>query len=88
MELYSSLTNEEIKKRFDSQFDLVNYLIDEAQKMIASGRAPRVEVHTDNVAVAVVAEVIAGKDQVGERQEESNLNNIEVGQEEVEPQKV
>jgi len=81
-----SLTNEKIKKRFDSQFEMVNYLINEAQKMIASGRAPRVDSDSDNPAVNVVAEVSAGKDQVNE--EEVNFISIEVEQEQLETQKV
>lgn len=64
MKFDSSLTNEKIKKNFDSQFDLVNYLIHQAQDMIASGRSSRVKTHSDNIAVNVVAEVVAGKDKL------------------------
>lgn len=62
MEFEERLTNDSLKKKFDSQFELVNYLIKQARGMIRSGRAPRVNVHSDNTAVNVVAELVAGKD--------------------------
>ncbi|MCB1149375.1 MAG: hypothetical protein KDK48_04355 [Chlamydiia bacterium] len=62
MEFEERLTNDSLKKKFDSQFELVNYLIKQARGMIRSGRAPRVNVDSDNTAVNVVAELVAGKD--------------------------
>lgn len=57
------LTNERLKKRFASQFDLVNYAIKLAAQMIQSGRAPRVKTDVQNVALLILQELIAGRDQ-------------------------
>jgi DNA-directed RNA polymerase subunit omega len=57
------LTNEKLKKRFTSQFDLVNYAIKLAAEMIRSGRAPRVHSDVQNVALLIMQELKAGKDQ-------------------------
>lgn len=62
MEIDQNLTNETIKKRFGSQFELVGYLIKQARGMIRSGRGPTVRVATDNPAVIVVEEVLEGRD--------------------------
>lgn len=62
MEKRESLTNEKLKAKFISQFELVNYAIRLAENMIHSGRGPRVRLDTDNVAQQVVAEIQAGKD--------------------------
>ena len=62
MESKDSLTNEIISKRFENQFDLVNYAIGIAQEMIHSGRGPRVKTDTENPALQVIEEIIAGKD--------------------------
>lgn len=62
METKENLTNEAISKRFDSQFDLVNYAIGVAQDMIHAGRGPRVKTQTENPALQVLAEINAGKD--------------------------
>ena len=63
MEFDDYITNEKIKdKYYESQFGLVNYLIEEARSMIKSGRASRVKTGSDNVAVNIVAEIMAEKD--------------------------
>jgi DNA-directed RNA polymerase subunit omega len=61
-ELKGNLTNEAIKKRFDNQFDLVNYAIGIAKEMILAGRGPRVKTQTENPALQVLEEIVAGKD--------------------------
>jgi len=58
MEFNTRLTNEDLKKDYESQFDLVNHLILEAQAMISSGRSPKVDTHSENVAVIVVDEEV------------------------------
>lgn len=58
-----SLTNEKLKSKFTSQFELVNYAIKLAENMIHTGRGPRVRVDSDNVAQNVLSEIQAGKDQ-------------------------
>ncbi len=63
MEQKDSLTNEKLKAKFTSQFELVNYAIKLAENMIHTGRGPRVRVESDNVAQNVLAEIQAGKDQ-------------------------
>lgn len=62
MEIDQNLTNETIKKRFVSQFELVGYLINQAKSMIRSGRGPTVRIVSDNPAVIVVEEVLEGRD--------------------------
>lgn len=57
------LTNEKLKKRFASQFDLVNYAIKLAAQMIQSGRAPKIGSEVMNVALVIMAELNAGRDQ-------------------------
>jgi hypothetical protein len=59
MEFDNYITNEKIKKNYESQFDLVNHLIEEARNMIKSGRGSRVRTDSDNVAVNIVAEIMA-----------------------------
>jgi hypothetical protein len=57
------LTNEKLKKRFPSQFDLVNYAIKLAAQMIQTGRGPRVKTDVQNVALLIMMELTAGRDQ-------------------------
>lgn len=68
MERKVSLTNEKVKMRFENQFDLVNYAIKIAKDMILAGRSPRVRSQTENTALIVLEEIVAGKD-VWENQE-------------------
>lgn len=58
-----TLTNEKLKLRFKSQFDLVNYAIKLATEMIQSGRGPRVKTDIQNVALLILMELNAGRDQ-------------------------
>ena len=61
MEFDNYITNEKIKKNFESQFGMVNYLIEEARDMIKTGRGARVSTGSDNIAVNVVAEIMSEK---------------------------
>jgi DNA-directed RNA polymerase subunit omega len=56
------LTNEELLKKFKSQFDMVNHAINLAENMVRSGRGPRVKVDNQNPAVIIVEEITVGKD--------------------------
>lgn len=57
------LTNEKIVKKFESQFDLVNYAIRLAENMIQTGRGPRVRIESENNrALQVLGEIAMGKD--------------------------
>lgn len=60
------LTNEKIKKEFDSQFDMVNYMIHQARDMIKTGRGPRVPTDSDNIAVNTIKECALGKNRFEE----------------------
>lgn len=82
MEFDTSLTNEEIKKRFDSQFDLVNHLIHRAQDIIASGRGVSIDADSDNIAVNVVADTVSGREY--QEEESPNLNGLDLAAEETE----
>ena len=56
------LTNESIRKKFKSQFELVNYAIKLSEQMIHSGRAPMVDTESENTAVIIIDEINEGKD--------------------------
>lgn len=63
-------TNEKLSKKFNNNFDLVNYAITLAKNMIASGRSTRaVHSKTDNRATQILDEIDQGKDQFDEIQE-------------------
>lgn len=60
------LTNEEIRKKFKSQFELVNYAIRLAENMIKTGRDARVKTDAQNRSIQVLEEILLGKDQFDE----------------------
>lgn len=66
MEYKDQLTNENIKKKFKSQFELVNYAIRLAENMIRTGRDPRVKTDVQNRALQILVEINSGKDQFDE----------------------
>ena len=61
-----NLTNEEMRKKFKSSFDLVNYAIMLADNMIKTGRDARVKSDTQNRAMLILEEIHEGKDQFDE----------------------
>lgn len=63
---YKELTNEKIRKKFDNQFDLVNYAIKLAENMILTGRDPRVKTDSYNRSLHVLSEIIHDKDRFDE----------------------
>lgn len=62
MEHQEDLTNEQIKKKFKSQFELVGYAIKLAENMIQTGRGPRVKSDSQNVAIHILDEIKSGLD--------------------------
>jgi hypothetical protein len=55
------LTNEKIKRRYASQFDLVNHAIQLAEEIIATGRAPRCKSDAqNNLALLILEEIASG----------------------------
>lgn len=60
------LTNENLNKKFKSQFDLVNYAIKLAENMIHTGRESRVKTEMQNRAMQILEEIAHGKDQFDE----------------------
>ena len=62
MENNEFLTNESIRKKFKSQFELVNYAIKLSEQMIHSGRTPMVDTESENTAVVIIEEINEGKD--------------------------
>lgn len=56
------LTNEELRKNFKNQFELVNYAIKLAENMIKTGRDARVKGETQNRAMQILDEITYGKD--------------------------
>ena len=66
MEFKEQLTNEKIRKKFASQFDLVNYAIRLAENMILTGRDPRVKTDSQNRSLQVLSEIVNDKDRFDE----------------------
>jgi len=66
MDLKECLTNEKIRKKFTSQFDLVNYAIRLAENMISTGRDPRVKIDSQNRSLQVLSEILNNKDKFDE----------------------
>lgn len=66
MEFKEQLTNEKIRKKFASQFELVNYAIRLAENMILTGRDPRVKIDSQNRSLQVLTEIISDKDRFDE----------------------
>lgn len=58
----AKLTTEQIKGKFKSQFDLVNYAIRLAENMIKTGRETRVKSGEQNRAMQILAEIAQGMD--------------------------
>ena len=63
MEKKGYLTNENIAKKFKSNFELVSYAIQLAENMIHTGRDARVKAETQNRAMLILEEISQGKDQ-------------------------
>lgn len=62
MKVKATFTTENIRKKFLSTFDLVNYAIKLAENMVKSGRAARVQSEVENPAVQVIDEINQGRD--------------------------
>lgn len=80
------ITNEELRKRFKNQFELVNYAIKIAENLITTGRAPRVEVDIQNPVIQALKEISSGKDlldSVLEGEEEDETIEMEIDSEEL-----
>lgn len=70
-----NLTNEKVIKRFESQFDLVNYAIGLAKNMIYSGREGRVKTDKYSKACMILEEIIEEKDKYDDVEAGSLENN-------------
>lgn len=66
MEHKDQLTNEKIRKKFASQFELVNYAIKLAENMIYTGRDARVKIDTQNRSLQILSEILNDKDRFDE----------------------
>jgi len=69
MEPLTGLTNEDLRRKFTNQFELVTYAIRLAENMIRSGRPPRVLLDVENPALVVLEEIAEGKDHFEEIKE-------------------
>jgi DNA-directed RNA polymerase subunit omega len=58
-----NITNEKLSKKFENNFDLVNYAISLAENMIKTGRETRVKSEVQNRAMLILEEINQGKDQ-------------------------
>ncbi|MDB2613656.1 hypothetical protein N9Y92_00675 [Chlamydiales bacterium] len=77
MKKNTDLTNEKLKKRFPSQFDLVTYAIELAENMVLSGRESRVKTDVESKAYQILAEIMVGKDKFEEIPENSYDEDFE-----------
>lgn len=59
-------TNEDLSKKFKSNFELVTYAISLAKGMIESGRDSRVSAESQNYASLILEEIRTGKDHLDE----------------------
>jgi|EndMetStandDraft_5_1072996.scaffolds.fasta_scaffold107359_2 hypothetical protein len=75
------LTNEKLRQKSKSQFDLVNYAIRMAEYFIKSGKEPQFHSGLKNPALQVLAEIASNKGQL----EEIPELIIEVDEEEISP---
>lgn len=66
MEFKDRLTNEKLRKKFKSQFDLVRYAISLAENMILTGRETRIKTDVQNRAMQILEEIALGKDKFDE----------------------
>lgn len=57
-----ALTNEELRSRFKSQFDLVNYAIRLAENMVHTGRETRIKTDVHSKAFQILQEIREHKD--------------------------
>ncbi len=81
MDLKDYITSEKVRKRFKSQFEMVNYAIKLAANMISTGRDCRVKTESHSRAIQVLNEILNNKDQFDEILElppEEVLNHVEV----------
>lgn len=72
------LTNEEVVKKFKSNFDLVNYAIQLADNMIRTGRDARVKSEIQNRAMLILEEIHEGKDHFDEIDADIKTSSIEI----------
>ncbi len=84
MERRRNLTNEIVTKKFQNQFDLVNYAISVATNIIRTGREAHDSYGSENPALQALDEIATGRDKYEEVEEEIE---IEVIEEEVVPKK-
>lgn len=83
MDYPDHLTNEQVKKKFKSQFELVGYAIKLAENMIRTGRSARIKSESQNPAMLTLGEIEEGVDRFDEipkevhTYEEINQNNYD-----------
>ncbi len=85
MEKKTNFTNENLSKKFKSNFDLVNYAIQLAENMIESGRDARVKSEVQNRAMLILEEINEGKDQFDEIKEPMSRTQNGMNHQEMHP---
>jgi DNA-directed RNA polymerase subunit omega len=84
--IQKNITNEALKKKFKNQFEMVGYAISLAENMILTGRDPRVKSDTQNRALQILEEIVAGKDHLepvaleNKKQEEKDVTRHYLGE--------
>ncbi len=74
MEKNTRFTNEELARKFKSNFDAVNYAIQLATNMIQSGRDARIKSDMQNRAILVLEEILQGVDRFDNVSEVDSLS--------------
>ena len=64
------LTSERLRKRFTSQFDLLNYAIRIAENVVHTGRDMNVKTDVNNPAYNILEEIAIGKEKLVEKPKE------------------
>lgn len=69
----SHLTSERLRKRFTSQFDLVNYAIQIAENVVSTGRDVNVKTEVQNPAYNILEEIALHKEVFAEPKQEEQV---------------
>jgi hypothetical protein len=72
-----SLTNEELLKKFNSLFELVNHAIKLAELKILKGQEAHMKEETENLAFEVLEEIEEGRDHLEEIELEAAMSKEE-----------
>lgn len=70
------LTSERLRKRFTSQFDLVNYAIEIARNVVSTGRDINVKTDVQSPAYNILEEIAVNKEVFAEKKKEEQMTEL------------